>query len=59
LLTTEKDWIRIEDAIGGDLNIAVLTIKLELLEDDHVLFDGIEKGIRGLKGLSNEGAIQK
>lgn len=50
LLTTEKDWVRIEETIGGDLNIAVLTIKIELLGDSHVLFDTIERGIRGSKG---------
>jgi tetraacyldisaccharide 4'-kinase len=55
LLTTEKDWVRIEETIGGDLNIAVLEIKIELLEDGHVLFDIMERGIRGSKGLMYEG----
>jgi tetraacyldisaccharide 4'-kinase len=45
LLTTEKDWIRIEGIIGDDLHIAVLTIKIELLEDSYVLFNLIERGI--------------
>jgi tetraacyldisaccharide 4'-kinase len=51
LLTTEKDWVRINELIRGDLNIAVLTIKIELLEDGHALFDLIERGIRGLRDL--------
>jgi tetraacyldisaccharide 4'-kinase len=55
LLTTEKDWVRIEESIAGNLNIAVLTIKIELLEDSHALFDVIERGIQGLRDLSNEG----
>jgi tetraacyldisaccharide 4'-kinase len=59
LLTTEKDWVRIEGTIGDDLNIAVLTIKMELLEDSHVLFNLIERGIRGSKGLTNEGHIKE
>jgi tetraacyldisaccharide 4'-kinase len=45
LLTTEKDWVRIEETIGGNLNIAVLAIKIGLLEESHVLFDIIERGI--------------
>jgi tetraacyldisaccharide 4'-kinase len=59
LLTTEKDWVRIEEAIRGYLNIAVLTIKIKFLEDSNVLFDIIERGIRGSKGLTNEGQIQE
>jgi tetraacyldisaccharide 4'-kinase len=59
LLTTEKDWVRIEETLGGDLNIAVLTIKIELLEDGHVLLDTIEKGIRGSSGMTNEGQIEE
>lgn len=59
LLTTEKDWVRIEETIGGDLNIAVLTIKIGLLDDGHALFDRIERGIRGRRGLSNEGQIKE
>jgi len=55
LLTTEKDWTRIEEIVGGDINIAVLTIKIELFKDGHVLFDRIERGVQGLRGLSNEG----
>jgi len=59
LLTTEKDWVRIDETRGGGLNIAVLTIKIELLEGSNVLFDIIERGIRGSKGLTNEGQIQE
>lgn len=59
LLTTEKDWVRIEETIGGDLNIAVLTIKIKLLEDSNVLFPIIERGVRGFKGLTNESQIQE
>ena len=55
ILTTEKDWARIDDKRGGDLNIAVLTIKIELLEGGNALFDIIDRGMRGSKGLTDEG----
>jgi len=59
LLTTEKDWVRIDGTRGDGLNIAVLVVKIKLLEDSNVLFDIIERGIRGSKGLTNEGQIQE
>jgi tetraacyldisaccharide 4'-kinase len=54
LLTTEKDWVRIEETIGRSLHIGVLSIRIELLEDGHILFDSIERGIRQSKVLTNE-----
>ncbi len=59
LLTTEKDWVRIEETIGGAVNIAVLTIKIGLLDDGHILFDLIGKGIRALRGLSDAGQVKE
>jgi len=59
LLTTEKDWVRIEETVGGDLNIAVLTIKIGLLDDGHILFDLIGKGIRARRGLSDAGQVKE
>ena len=47
LLTTEKDWVRIEGNIQGDLDIAVLTIKIGLLEGKDIFFDIIREGILG------------
>ncbi len=45
LLTTEKDWVRIDGKIGVDLDIAILTIKVELLSDRDTFFDTIRRGI--------------
>jgi tetraacyldisaccharide 4'-kinase len=45
LLTTEKDWVRIETKIGADLNIAILTIKMELISGANSFFESIEHGI--------------
>jgi tetraacyldisaccharide 4'-kinase len=59
LLTTEKDWVRIEETIGSGLNIAVLTIKIELLENSNLLFPIIERGIHGSRGLTYESQIQE
>jgi len=36
LLTTEKDWVRIDGKIGVDLDIAILTIKIGLLSGPPV-----------------------
>ena len=45
LLTTEKDWIRIDDKIDPDLDIAILTIKIELLSGANTFFENINQGI--------------
>ena len=45
LLTTEKDWIRINGKIDPDLEIAILTIKIELLSGTNTIFDSIKQGI--------------
>jgi tetraacyldisaccharide 4'-kinase len=58
LLTTEKDWVRIDEKIVGDLNIAVLKIKIDLFQYGHILFDIMERGIGGSRGFSNEGQIE-
>jgi tetraacyldisaccharide 4'-kinase len=55
LLTTEKDWVRIEETGGGSLHIAVLAISIELVDDDHILFELIEEGIQRSKVLKDEG----
>lgn len=46
LLTTEKDWVRIDGKIGVDPDIAVLTIKIGLLSGEDEFFDIIRQGIR-------------
>jgi len=45
LLTTEKDWIRIDGKIEPDLDIAILTIKIELLSERDAFFESIKQGI--------------
>jgi tetraacyldisaccharide 4'-kinase len=45
LLTTEKDWIRIDGKIDPDLDIAILTIKIELLSGANTFFESIKQGI--------------
>ena len=45
LLTTEKDWIRIDGKIDTDLNIAILTIKIGLLSGSNTFFESIKQGI--------------
>lgn len=55
LLTTEKDWVRIEETLGRSLNIAVLAITTELVENGHILFDIIEQGIQRSKVATDEG----
>lgn len=46
LLTTEKDWVRIDRKIGVDPDIAILTIKIGLLSGEDEFFDIIKQGIR-------------
>ena len=58
LLTTEKDWVRIDGRVEVDVDIAVLKIKMGLLSDSDAFFKIIMEGI-GRFGLSkNEGKIQ-
>jgi len=45
LLTTEKDWIRIDGNIEPDLDIAILTIKIDLLSERDAFFESIKQGI--------------
>jgi len=72
LLTTEKDWVRIDGKIGVDLDIAILTIKIGLLSGSPVtppkaderagtdtLFDIIKQGIIRSNVKKNEGQIQE
>lgn len=45
LLTTEKDWVRIDGKFGIDLDIGILTIKMRLLSGRDAFFDIVEQGI--------------
>jgi tetraacyldisaccharide 4'-kinase len=45
LLTTEKDWIRIDSKNDQELDIAILTIKAALLSDANTFFESIKQGI--------------
>ena len=45
LLTTEKDWIRIDGKIDPDLDIAIVTMKIGLLSDVNTFFESIKQGI--------------
>ena len=45
LLTTEKDWIRINGKRSADLDIAFLTIKMRLIPDTDIFFDTIKRRI--------------
>jgi len=45
LLTTEKDWIRIDGKIDPDLDIAILTIKMGLISGANTFFESIKQGI--------------
>jgi tetraacyldisaccharide 4'-kinase len=57
LLTTEKDWVRIDGRVQVSVDIAVLKVKMGLLSDSDTFFEIIMEGI-GKPGLSeNEGKI--
>jgi tetraacyldisaccharide 4'-kinase len=45
LLTTEKDWVRIDGRVEVDADIAVLKIRMELPSDKDAFFEMIMKGI--------------
>ncbi len=45
LLTTEKDWVRIDERVDIEEDIAVLTIKTGFLSDSDTFFDIIKEGI--------------
>jgi tetraacyldisaccharide 4'-kinase len=53
LLTTEKDWVRITPTIPSDWNIAMLTIKIELIAGTNSFFDHIKQGILKAKKINN------
>jgi len=55
LLTTEKDWVRIDDRLDVGADIAVLTIKARLLSDSDTFFDIIKEGIRNSGMKKDEG----
>lgn len=66
LLTTEKDWVRIDGKTRNDMDIAVLTLKIELIpgrnsnnsaEEEKIFFDKIEQGINKKERL--QGGINK
>ena len=58
LLTTEKDWVRIDGRVEVDVDIAVLKIKMRLLSDSDAFFDIIMEGIKRFGLSNNEGKIQ-
>jgi tetraacyldisaccharide 4'-kinase len=45
LLTTEKDWVRIDGRVDVGADIAILTIRMGLLSDSDAFFDIINQGI--------------
>lgn len=45
LLTTEKDWVRIDGKIGVNLDVAVLTVRIGLLSERDAFFDIIRQGM--------------
>ena len=47
LVTTEKDWVRIEGKYDVGEEIAVLTVRMRLLSEADSFFDIIRKGILG------------
>jgi len=58
LLTTEKDWIRIDGKIDPDLDIAIVTIKIGLLSGANTFFESIKQGIIRSNMEKNESQIQ-
>jgi len=58
LLTTEKDWIRIDGKIDPDLDIAILTIKIGLLSGANTFFESIKQGIIQSNVEKNESQVQ-
>jgi tetraacyldisaccharide 4'-kinase len=55
LLTTEKDWVRIDERVDVGADIAVLTIKARLLSDSDAFFDIIEEAISNSGMKKDEG----
>jgi tetraacyldisaccharide 4'-kinase len=56
LLTTEKDWVRIDGRIDVGDGIAVLAIRTGLLSDSDLFFDMIKQGIkRSRESFGNHG----
>ena len=58
LLTTEKDWVRIDGRVKVDVDIAVLEIKMGLLSDSDAFFEMIMEGIERSDLRKNESKIQ-
>ncbi len=58
LLTTEKDWVRIDGRVQVGVDIAVLKVKTGLLSESDSFFEMIMKGIERSSLKGNEGKIQ-
>jgi tetraacyldisaccharide 4'-kinase len=58
LLTTEKDWVRIDGRITVDLDIGILTIKVGILSEGGTLFEMIRQGILTCGANLNESQVQ-
>jgi len=58
LLTTEKDWMRIDGKIDPNLDIALLTIKIDFLSGANTFFESIKRGIIRSSVEKNESQIQ-
>ena len=58
MLTTEKDWVRIDGRVEVDEDIALLKIKMRLVSGSDAFFKIITEGI-GRSGLNkNASKIQ-
>lgn len=58
LLTTEKDWVRIDGRISVESDIGILTIKVRILSEGDTLFEMIRRGILTCGVNRNEGQVQ-
>ncbi|MFB0521960.1 MAG: tetraacyldisaccharide 4'-kinase [Desulfatiglandales bacterium] len=58
LLTTEKDWVRIDGKTGDDLDIAFLTIRARFISDSDTFFDILRERILRSHKKKNESQIQ-
>jgi tetraacyldisaccharide 4'-kinase len=55
LLTTEKDWVRIDGRVDVGTDIAILTVRVGLLSDSDTFFDIIKQGILNSGVRKDEG----